>query len=92
MSKVFVALQAPKSLILLISSRLLVGMLGANVGKLVLRLHVVDGDRAFLDQLLDEVCQRDGFCPSEEGAMAGNMKRRRVVDEERNTVESILGS
>ena len=73
--------------------RLLVEMLGPNVSKLVLRLRVVDGDRAVLDQLLDEeLSQGDVFSPRGVGAIAGNMKRRRVVDEERNTVESILES
>ena len=68
-------------------------MLGPNVRKLVLRLRVGDGDRAALDQLLDEeISQGDVFCPREVGAIAGNMKRRRVVDEERNTVESTIES
>ena len=58
-------------------------MLGPTVGKLVLRLRVLDGNRAVLDQLLDEgVSQGDVFCPEGVGAIAGNMKRRRAVDKE----------
>ena len=51
-------------------------MLGPNVRKLVLRLRVGDGDRAALDQLLDEeISQGDVFCPREVGVIAGNMTR-----------------
>ena len=71
---------------------LLVEMLGPSVSKLVLRLRVVDGDRAVLDQLLDEEVSQGDVFPRGVGAITGNMKRRRVVDEDRNTVESILES
>ena len=72
---------------------LLVETIGPNVSMLVLRLRVVDGDSAVLDPLLDEdVLQGDVLFPEEVGAIAGNVKRRRVVDEERNTVESLLES
>ena len=68
-------------------------MIGPNANKFVLCLRVVDGDCAVLDQPLDEkVTQGDVFCPGVLGAIAGNMKRLRVVDEERNTVEPILES
>lgn len=40
----------------------------------------------------EEVSQRDGLCPRGVGAIAGNMKHMRVVDEERNTIEPILES
>ena len=70
---------------------LLVETIGPNAHKSFLCLRVVDGDRAVLDQPLDEeVTQGDVFCPGVVGAIAGNMKRLRVVDEERNTVEPIL--
>ena len=72
---------------------MLVEMLGPHVIKLVLHFRVVDGDRAVVDQPLDEELSKgDVFCPGVVGAIAGNMKRLRVVDEERNTVESILES
>ena len=65
--------------------------IGPSAHKSVLCLRVVDGDRAVVDQPLDEeLSQGDVFCPGVVGAIAGNMKRLRVVDEERNTVESIL--
>ena len=67
--------------------------IGPNAHKSVLCLRVVDGDRAVVDQPLDEeLSQGDVFCPGVVSAIAGNMKRLRVVDEERNTVESILES
>ena len=72
---------------------LLVETIGPDAHTLVSCLRVVDGDRAVLDQPLDEkVTQGDVFCPGVLGAIAGNMKRLRVVDEERNTVEPILES
>ena len=72
---------------------LLVETIGPNAHKSFLCLRVVDGDRAVLDQPLDEkVTQGDVFCPGVLGAIAGNMKRLRLVDEERNTVEPILES
>ena len=62
-----------------------------NTSKLVLRLRVVDGDRAVLDKLLDEkVPQSDVLCSKGVSAISGNIKRQRVIDEERNTVEYIL--
>ena len=70
---------------------LLIEMSSPNTGKFVLRLCVVDGDHAVLDKLLDEkVPQSDVLCPKGVGAISGNIKRQRVVDEERNTVEYIL--
>lgn len=39
-------------------------MYGPNVSTLVLRLRVVDGDHAILDQLKDEVKQGYVRCPS----------------------------
>ena len=57
-------------------------MLIPDISKLVLRLRVVDDDRAVLGQLLDEeVSQGDVLGPRRLGAISGNMKRRRVVDE-----------
>lgn len=72
---------------------MLVEMLDPNVSQLVLRLGVVDGDRAVLNQILyEEVSQGDRVCPRGVGAITGNVKRRRVILEERNTVEYILES
>ena len=72
---------------------LLVEMLGPIVSKLVLHLRVMNGDRAVLHQLLDdEVPQRDVVSRRGVDAICGNMKHRRVVDEEGNAVESILES
>ena len=57
------------------------------VDELVLLLDLVNGDRAVLAQLLDEVSQRDVLCPrGVVGTIAGHMKRRRVVDVGMNTV------
>lgn len=68
-------------------------MFSPEINKLFLRLNVVDGDRAALYQLLhQEISQRDVLSPWRVGAISGNMKLRRVVDEERNKVESILES
>ena len=72
---------------------LLVEMLSPNVSKLVLRVRVKFGDRAVLDQPLDEkVFKRGVFCPKEVCAIYSSLMRRFVVDEERSTVESILES
>ena len=65
----------------------------SNVSDLVLRLDVVDGDRASLYKLFnEEIPQRDVLCSRGVGALYGHIKRRRVVDEDKNTVESILES
>ena len=72
---------------------LLAEVFSPNISNLVLRLDVVDGDPAGLYQLLnEEISQRDVLCPRGVGAISANIKRRRVVDEGRNTVESILES
>ena len=66
-------------------------MFSPNISKLVLCLDVVDGDGAGLYQFLnEEIPQRDVLCSRGVGVISGNTKRRRVVDEQRNTVESIL--
>ena len=58
-------------------------MLDPDVSKLVLRPCVVDGDRAVLDQLLDDqMSQRDVLCPKRVGEISANIKRRCIFDGE----------
>lgn len=73
---------------------LLVKVLSPDVGELVLRLDVVNDDRAVLDQRFDEKApQHDVLCPrGVVGAIVGHMKRRIVVFLERNTAQFILES
>ena len=69
----------------------LIDMIGSEIHKLVLRLHIVDGNLSFLHELLhEEVPEGDVLRPWAKESVSRHMKCRCGIDVYRNDLESLL--
>ena len=69
----------------------LVNMFCSEIREMMLRLHILNGDRSFLHELLhEEEPEDDVLHPWAKGPVYRHVHRRCVIDENENALESLL--